>query len=444
MPKSVIRDVLLLSAILSTLCFGQDVTHPCGHGNHYIRQKTELKASFKDMVTKYNETCLDQSQCAVSTDPVHTYLTYDFSYYAQRLAYSRLKSSCESRPGYKMCQVNTKTVFQDEDSDGEMNSYVRELNKPICFPPTCSLNQVGILDPTPATCNSSGKRKCQILNYEVTCPDDFSTSSDTSTCSSDALPPTSPFFMQRSLIEASAMTSCKGALSTAGSNSCSLEVGKSSVTKEMDWLDFQSDPAYTLYQKTCAKYEGQICYADLTVESFEAKDKVHNITFGDVVIRHKYENYPQCMPVYCRGEDLATIVIENYASENGINCDPYSNNCNVTVSSVSCLGYSNTLNKKERDTPSEHDFILPTVITEAFPSDIEPVKDSKYLGQETVEEVESLEFESLESEENIIPTASQQITNDYPVVQNNVWTFWHTFMTVSGIILFFTLISLEE
>lgn len=359
----------ITAIIIISSSHGQEVADSiCREANENIITNKNVDTAFEEMMLEYNEGCLDTEQCAVDTEPVNIFLTYDYSWFTGRLAYNRLKNTCESKPGYKICDVTSQTVFRDSSQeDGELFTIVTELNKPVCFPPSCSPNQVSILEPTPATCNPNENSDCQILSYSVQCPQDFTLASDTSTCSDDVLPSTSPFYFQRSLLEAIAISSCTNAVSTQGSKTCTFEVGTVSATTQMNFADFESSPSYLQLQSECSRVGGQICRMDMSLENIIPSKKVQNITVGDVMMQSTFHRYPQCMPNTCTNDQVKTLAAQNFGAKSSNECRIDSNDCNVTVSNIVCLGLESVFTAAPVESPTNNILQQPVVTSTNSP-----------------------------------------------------------------------------
>lgn len=317
----------------------------CWNDFTHLVSDPEVHTTFYSMLQRFNETCKG-SQCSLQYQPVNMHLLQDYGALENSPFYKIMNTVCDNRfTSRELCAVNTKTKFITGVGDNVNESYILEKRKPVCFPSTCSDDQVYILDPNPARCTPDRRVECEVISYEVECSPERAISLETEKCEADALSRISLFFVQKRLMDASMMTECTKALSDKSSDSwgCSVDVGPITATTELNFTGFETDESYIEYEDACLNLGGQICFVDIKGESnVSSKERsIPNTAPGDVTFRYNFLNYPQCLPTECSDEHMEGVIsymFSHHLSEYDIECDHFSDSCNVTISDLSCKG----------------------------------------------------------------------------------------------------------
>jgi len=329
--------------------YGQVISdRTCNSDDIVLYFDNQIEDSFEAFLSHWNATCTDE-QCELQpSDPISGFLNWNYG--GPNFA---MRSSCPARRNFRTCEV-TSTVYHRFSEGGiEVRGYIVEENKGVCFPPSCSDDQVNILDPEPGRCDPS-TMDCEIVSYEVNCPSRQTTSGN---CEQDQLPPTSPFFIARGASELAIIADCTSLFS--GGNSiglCSATTGEINASLKTDFTDFKTDSTYIDHERLCLEKGGQLCSFDMIGEFTipgpaleQALSEVLPVSnAGDVKIRNQFIEFPRCLASTC-GEDTYEDVLANhlntyFLAEFGLTCDLDSDDCNINISNVQC--------KKKEPTPA--------------------------------------------------------------------------------------------
>lgn len=315
-----------------------------------------LQRSFNSMINQFNSTSTSETLVR-DIDPVELYLIHDY----RKLGSSLMKTVCERRRNYKMCRVTTKTQFKGlvegipTGLGVEFGTFIMELSKPVCFPPTCREDQIALVDPNPAKCNGpEGALDCEVLSYDVRCPDRTQSRGD---CDDDTLPNTSIFYAQRLLNEATILADCALAANGNPSTYCTFGFGDVSGNAEAHMGGaFVDDPYYKNHARICDDVGGVLCTADLEggvrISKRQVKDLVEEALeiaelnfalskYGSVSASGKVMQLPQCIANSCpisQVESLYVSHLEAILADQGLpfECELGSSACNVTISNIRC------------------------------------------------------------------------------------------------------------
>lgn len=282
--------------------------------------------------------------------PLEAFVTWDYG-----VSDFGMSTACEWKNDYKLCTVDTLSSRIFEQNGATINVYIKEEKKGVCFPPSCSDEQIDILDPNPGQCDPT-KMNCEIANYDVNCPKDR-VYSNTGRCNQDKLASTSPFFITRGIKEASIVADCLNMfIGQETTGLCTASMSKLDISLRTDFTGFETDVTYINYSNSCEDNGGQICFFDmetrLTVPGNDIQYAAKN-TFNveltsaeDMTIRNQFIRFPRCIATACKEDDMAELLALHFTRYallpyTGTTCDLSSANCEIKIASIQC-GSSNT------------------------------------------------------------------------------------------------------
>lgn len=296
------------------------------------------------MIEKYASTCTPE-KCQISLqEPFEGYLKWDYGG-----AGFTMTQSCELNKNFKVCNVKTAVYYPFSEEGVDLRGWILETNKPVCFPPTCSEDQISILDPNPGKCNR-GELECEIISYEVDCPERVI--SNSGSCKRDKLPDVHPFLISRGVPEAAIVADCVSMFTGSGTvGLCEATTGPSNNHFKTDFTGFENDSAYINYQSACAQSGGKLCHFDMkgtyklagdAVRSF-FRDIVPIKYAADVEVYNEFTNFPRCIATECEEEDMEEVLAHhgNIAIFNNIGfpCNPNRDNCKIDITNIQCTSF---------------------------------------------------------------------------------------------------------
>jgi len=332
---------------------------------------------FIRMIKKYNETCTSERCQVVPEEPLDVFLTWDYG--GVNFA---LRTTCESRRNHKACTVKTSLYHKIKVDGIAIRVWVIEEDKAVCFPPTCSDDQINILEPNPGQCNNAAD--CEIISYEVNCPDRV-ISDDTGTCEQDKLPLSSAFHVARGVTELAILADCTSIAAGTGSlGLCEASTGSVDASFRTDFTDFETDRSFLAHEFMCEQDGGEICLFDgeakymvsgAAVQS-AADDIVKLAGAEDVILRNKFVKLPRCMAIPCQEADMAEVLAyhaSRYALQGfDLLCDLNSDNCEINLSKIQCKSstqpYTNFPIKVTTASPIKVNTNFPTKSPTDFPT----------------------------------------------------------------------------
>lgn len=346
-----------------------------------LAENPSINGTFVNLMNAFNETCSHSGggfgkniddRCLSYVDPVKLYLSQDYGR-IPGITRVTLKNFCERRLGRQsrtLCDVNITTVFTtsvDDDNSGvsvKLTTHLMEIDKPVCFPNTCEATEAHaqLVEPPLASCQQSDD--CEVVSYQVHCPNRRPSATSDRQCLSDMLSSVSPFWLQRKTVEASMFLDCATAMSPTkeetDKSTCSVEIGDMSGGMLMNFTGFEDEEngkeAFAAYEEACFAYGGRICRVGMngqlridpdatSTTSNEMGALPSNTELGNMHVANILIDYPLCVPPTniisgCATEGDVTEVLEqsfvDFMAEKGASCDIHSPNCNITVTSVSC------------------------------------------------------------------------------------------------------------
>jgi len=335
------------SLLYLTSIYGQHIAEPnCRNGDIVTYHRNDIPKKFDTMMKAYNETCTSE-MCKLEPDENLIGLL-QWEYGGSNFA---LERACESwrNPGYKLCSVQTVAYHTFERGGVDIDGYIIEQEKPICFPPSCSDDQITILDPTPGRC-SPGSMNCQIVNYNVNCPN--RQVSNTQNCARDKLSDTHAFNLAKGATEIAVVADCTAMFSGQGSlGLCKASTGPVDSETFSDFTGFETHAAYIDHENECIAEGGQVCHFDMVADFAIPEDGLKQAfddvipleSSGKVTARHTFTNFPRCISTKC-GRQSMEEVLETHANmflgKLGLRCDIESDDCTINIENVSCPNFS--------------------------------------------------------------------------------------------------------
>lgn len=318
------------------------VSSTCREAKNLLAEDENLKTNFFAMMGPFesNKTWTPQ------TDPVDVFASYNYSG-SSGWNFDKIRDICEVDFGYSLCEVTAITTHEDSfdnipflpiEINIPISRKVTEIAKPVCFPPTCSAEQVDILDPNPANCDTiNPDAGCEVLSYDVTCPA-REESTNTTSCAIDAIQPGNPIFPRLNVLEASIVSSCASFVPGVGGNTCEIEYGSFEVDAMTDFVTNRDKVAeFDTFEASCFEAGGKVCDTDLT-----AAYDLTTENFIDLVLTENFMQLPLCLPQECSGEEdetnAAILGFREYTRDSFTLPDCETDVCDVLIYSVSCYG----------------------------------------------------------------------------------------------------------
>lgn len=330
----------LLLSLRSSLGRG-DHESTCLADDEDLYQSLDLVSVGKKMFQKYNETCTSDQCFMKEPGPMNVTLTADFGESSNAMLLGR-KSACETRLGYKLCKVKTTVRNRLPVMGYDVHGYVVEEDKDICFPPTCSDDEIHILDPTPGQCDPN-TMPCEVIGYEVDCPSRRFVS-DRGDCEDDKLSSTSTFEMMRSVTEIAVIADCAKILLGQETEGLCTASGNIDVSFQTNFIDFETDDSYDLYKRMCNFVGGQLCSFDMDVTYSVPESYLES---GKVRVQNEFIKFPSCVPKSCGSEDMEGVLVHHankyFLNNFGLECDPHTENCNVDITNIQCNDFEKPL-----------------------------------------------------------------------------------------------------
>lgn len=279
-------------------------------------------------------------------DPVEINIYHNYGS-GSAVLWQRMQQSCvDAGDDNALCTVETKTSFVaagTQSTNGQSSlTFITEKDKPVCFSSDCVDEDVRVLEPNPARCGVG--LDCEVLSYDVTCPDGRRVDANTNRRCRPPLASDSPFFRQRGFVEASILANCATAIAGTIDNSnnnnnngarrlCEIETGTLPVFTSRNFSDYRTSEEFFAHEESCRSVGGEICRVDMV-----AANLVDN-HLGVVGLYKTYVGLPTCVPVDCRS-DVRPLVTRRFAEELSLPnpCDVRNNTCVVEVTDVRCDG----------------------------------------------------------------------------------------------------------
>jgi len=260
---------------------------------------------------------------------------YDYSLF-NGTTYQTAKNICENDFGYDLCSVSTKTKHFESVNDLPIVREITELSKPVCFPKSCSGEQINIVDPTPAGCNPDGNfgGNCEIIEQSVICPV-REVAADTSMCPVDLIPPANLYHVRVNLLFGNILRDCTNVLQGENGTYCFFDSEGLQVQTSLDFSGRESLNQYVDYENTCAQLGGHMCFADISTSYVISPADV-----GDIAVTDSFFNFPFCLPPVCSidgdEEDIIVQKFREYSSNSLITPNCEEGSCDVFLKTYTC------------------------------------------------------------------------------------------------------------
>ena len=278
-------------------------------------KELDLYGTTKNLLNAFNETCYEQNTCFSDIRQSESVITKTFTSLIGS-SLDPMSSACKIMGSdYELCYVTT-----EYKSGGLVN---REVNKPVCFPPSCTETDVDALDDV---CDSSSE--CEITARSVLCPErNINTGRS---CNSDARSLSFNRRLKRfnSKLQQSTMMECINVILGEISEMCDVS-SYIKVTNYKDFRGYESNLNYLSFEDKCAEYGAKNCKASFISSGILDSPG----TFFKFDTNVFYTEHPFCLPLEC-SDDSPYIFAKEILFDSGFNC--YENNCDIQVTSFSC------------------------------------------------------------------------------------------------------------
>jgi len=284
---------------------------------------SETEGTFNAMLQTYEQGCGMEGDCMNFKRPMRSLTVKDYaslkpedvaelmtgdinSISAANLNfYEQYHHSCAAR-GMEMCYVTTTTKLNSADIvDTNILAAVqviRELNKPICFPKSCTEDQVDFLNPYPSACTLAGNI-CEIVDVEVNCPESREVEDDNFYCEGQAPGPLTNVNLNKVALVNQMDAKCAEIFVGGQNEFCLVQHWYAEVVEVSNYTDFKNDEvSYQRFRTNCRKKGGQECFADFnllrSIQLGPSSGINYNITGVD---------YPYCFPTDCTDDSLTRL-----------------------------------------------------------------------------------------------------------------------------------------
>lgn len=276
----------------------------------------------------YNQTCWNENKCSSSYEDPVSVTTRDFSGLTGP-SYKEMKSTCESiGTDYTLCAVTT------EQRQGGFT--FRDLGKPLCLPPSCSVDDVVVADTYVKDCMDASN--CEILETSLDCGSrNINPSGD---CMTDVQNVHDNVEMTdfSDRIYQYVLKQCLSVVLGGSSSYCYVSAS-TTISVNMDMSGFHTDESFIAFEKVCHEKNGVVCQI-----SYNEKAR-NEQSFLSLTFENEYEEYPICVPTSCTDEDPQDIGLLLYYRNNppegqrrllAQECDPETGLCTLEVDSFQC------------------------------------------------------------------------------------------------------------
>jgi len=276
----------------------------------------DLLNATKILFLSFNETCHDDNTCSASAESIGSVVKRNYTSLMGK-SIEPMESVCESMgEDYKLCFITT------EVSNGNLRT--QEINKPVCFPPSCSDDNATLVE---EICDPSSS--CEIISSTAHCPsrnERFSYEN----CIDDSTILNANRRLRRFRLglQQSMTRECVNVLVGSKSPVCDVSsLLQVSVTK--DFKEFEEDQNYINFANACKNHGGVDC--KLSIYSTGRLSSSESIFDFDSEIM--YTEYPFCKPLECSTGD-PNIYAKQILFDSGFDC--FESECDIDVDFFSC------------------------------------------------------------------------------------------------------------
>ena len=303
-----------LAMMLVRKCFANE----CSVAIDQINQpELELYNATKGLLQTFNETCDKERTCITSVIPTDSLMTRNYTSLMGNGLDPMTDVCTNMGEDYNICFVTTE--FKNGNK-----VLTSEINKPVCFPPSCSDTETDLLD---HMCDSN--EQCEIISREVHCPH-MNRAFDTEKCKIDAATILSHRRYKRfsTRLHQSMVKECINAILQGSSVLC--DVSTSLLVRTLyDFTGFEENEKYVEYEKTCAEYGGSSCKMSMSTQGKIESDDSFLSFHADVL----FVDYPFCRPLECTDENI-TFIAKSILNSSGFDC--FNADCDIHIESITC------------------------------------------------------------------------------------------------------------
>ena len=320
--NSVLRQIFIVICLF--LCCNEDIIAIAQKEIECDFNSTEdlwlnTEETFGAMLTEFGGTCDRREDCKASRTPIRTLTVKDFNNLKSTSGdnnedvlsvgptfdfYEQYHDACVES-GMTMCYIST-TVKMNSNSVVDSSALavaqvVRELNKPICFPKSCSENQVEILNPYPNACTIAGNI-CEIMETSIVCSENRVVEGDASNCEADVPGPFSTVNINKLALSNQMDARCAEVVLGGSNDYCFVRHVWAEVIEFTNYTSFrQNSIAFQRFGTNCNKNGGQQCFADFNL--------LRGISLGTAGINYNITgvDYPFCFPKDCSQSSLTKM-----------------------------------------------------------------------------------------------------------------------------------------
>ena len=303
----------------------------CLEKTNVLKDDMAFANANKAMLDAFNATCIENNSCSTEAVSLGATTKNDYTVLVTGNSLGLMESACnEIVPGSTLCLVTNEIM--------KTNLRTLEINKPVCFPPTCDekdINEVRFLDPTPGSCDpASTSDSCSIISTSVSCPKLRSADYDANTCPTDASTILADSSLRRfvSTLRTSVTRGCLNVLMGGSSPVCEI-VTPLVVTATKNYTEFHDamNADYEAFKEECinARESHSLCKISTHINAMESDAFIaldSDITYTDL---------PLCLPSDCTNQDPVAIANEQLV-KNAFDCESASSVCNVVVTDLTC------------------------------------------------------------------------------------------------------------
>lgn len=300
--------------------------------NSTVNLWNETGETFGAMLSKFESICDVESECTGFRTPVRTLTVKNYDALGRDsneesdgqpsltevlMDFNELyHDSCADR-GMTMCYVSNtvrlnSNSFVDTDAIAA-TQVIRELNKPICFPNSCTEDQVELLNPYPTLCELAGN-SCEILETKVECPEDRIPEGDNFYCEGENPGPLTTATINKITLYNSMDAKCAEVILGGSNTFCLVQHRWAEVMEFKDYSEFKKDDnSFQRFRTDCRKNGGQECFADFNLLRGVSLGPTAGINYNITGV-----DYPYCFPRECTESSLTQlagdIILTNFGT----------------------------------------------------------------------------------------------------------------------------------
>ena len=311
--------------------------------------RTKVSNTYNTMMEDFDFECRITKDCKVTVTVFTTVSTRNYTDFASIETgasflnfYDQYVQSCE-QAGMSICLISAKQIISIPGQPA-LNIpsgflVVDEINKPLCYPNTCSESQFEDLNPYDKQCQIAiaAGEACNIQQKSATCPETKLTNKETFLCSSQNPRPFTQIQLTKNALYALMDAQCTEATATGTNAYCEVRNQPETRMNTATYTSFiEGSESYSNFEKDCMNSNGATCSLDFQLQYIP-------IIPAGARISYDYIGYPICIPNTCSSdtESLAKEFILNDIKNNNNDplCDDFTGNCELELTDLSCTGF---------------------------------------------------------------------------------------------------------